>query len=1815
IAIFDLLSRGNPQQQQSGANDARASKASSGGGAETSTSPEDLFAIFVSQCQLNLHVVLLFSPSGDTLRKRIQLFPALVNCCTIDWYTTWALPSLQAVAQQELRTFFLNPPKYLSSLDTSFPSSSGEQEEEERKEEDEGLQEDSEKRGETVREKDLLEREEEEEEEEEEESKEGEERKIDGDSKKERNKKKKKKRRKGSLGGKMRDVLCHIFAEMQEDVTKITEKFRLETKRYNYVTPASYVEFLKLFIHLNSVKSSEIQRQMSQYKSGLEKINSTSKQVAKIQSELEILKPQIIQSTQETNDLMENISRIQQNAAASKAVIEREEEICMRQAKEASDVKEQCQRELDIAMPALASAIEALQKLSKSDITELNSMKAPPSGVIKVMEALCKMFKIHPVKAKSSDNSFKKTDDYWTASKKHLLNDSRFLQRLFTYDKDHIPTDIMNEILPYQTDPDFNPEVIKKASVAATSLCKWVLAIILYDQAVKVVGPKQRALEKAEKELRLAMEKLNEKKNELRDVESLIGQLMQQHQEAEVKKQDLTIQYEDCLRRLEVAERLIHDLAGENTRWEISYSQLQERVKTLLGEIILTSAIAAYAGVFTASYRHQCLGAWMETLSHNGVKLSRAFDLQKAAGDSLQIQNWVYNFLPNDSLSIENALILTLSKKRWPMLIDPQKQAIRWLKKTYPDMTVLRSSTSGDESYFFSLKVAIEIGSTVLLENCGEELDASLDPLLARAVFKAGGSVAMIRLKDSTIEYSRDFQLYLSTLLPNPHFSPEYCSLLTIINFSVTVEGLEDQLLNILVSLEKPAIEARRHALILESSTSQQQLKALEEKILSLLSNAKGDILDDKELIATLGSSKGASQSIEERVEEQKKTEELIERTRKDYRSVAHRSARFFVVVTNLAEIDGMYQFSVEWFHDIFIQAIQVGKRKKGGEEEEGDFTGHLEEINREFLYLLYNSICRSIFESHKLLFSILLALTSLAIDNELDSSQLQLLLLGGGSLPSSSSSSSSSSSCWYEKPSELVDHPWLSHTAWERIVGLDETLRDNAFLDQDFHEFFVDYIDEWKVVFDEDDPTTLEWPDDIDQSLTELERCLVIQAIRPDCLVRCLRILVEEKLGHSFLDPPAFDLHFSFKLATPTRPLIFILSSGADPMNCLLQLAKKHRMERQLLSISLGQGQGPKAVSAIENAVETGAWVLLQNCHLGKSFLSQLERIVEDFALRKSIHPNFRLFLTSMPSPDFPVSILLNSVKVTNEPPRGLRQNLLQSYLGFDAKFLEEHAKPKIWRNMLFGLCYFHALLLERRKFGPLGWNVYYEFSQSDISISIQQLKQFLEEYEEVPWKTLKYLIAETNYGGRITDPWDRRLINYIIDDIYSPGILEENFELSAIEPISIPSSDSTLEDYLSFIRNTLPTDENPEVYTLHPNASMAVSLAEANFILEKLLSLQPPLTEGGTEKDKEKEEEGEEREEEEDSEGDGEERKKRKNRKGRREEGEQEGGEEEGEKGKEASSISSSSQIAASIAQSILDQLPKPFDVAAVQQKYPVRYEDVLNTVLVQELSRFNRLLHVIFSNLKSLQDAIKGLILLTSELEETAKSLVENRVPVCFARVSYPSLKPLSSWIKDLLQRLSFFQRWIDHGHPSTFWLSGFFFTQSFLTGILQSYARKEKIPVDEISFDFAVLPNSATGAAASMLEPPSDGGEGGESIDASSSSLSGMKESGRKEGKSGCCIYGLYMDGARWDSDEQVIAESLPKILFAEMPPILLDPGPSTRPKKASHAYNCPVYKTAVRAGTLSTTGHSTNYVLTIRLAISPEHTEQYWTKRG
>lgn len=141
------------------------------------------------------------------------------------------------------------------------------------------------------------------------------------------------------------------------------------------------------------------------------------------------------------------------------------------------------------------------------------------------------------------------------------------------------------------------------------------------------------------------------------------------------------------------------------------------------------------------------------------------------------------------------------------------------------------------------------------------------------------------------------------------------------------------------------------------------------------------------------------------------------------------------------------------------------------------------------------------------------------------------------------------------------------------------------------------------------------------------------------------------------------------------------VLSAGADPMTELQKLSDRKKIK--FLQLSLGQGQGGKAVRAIKQAQEDQLWVVLQNCHLAPSFMPTLDALIEE--IEEDVTSNFRIWLTSMPTDKFPVSILQNGVKCTNEPPKGLRNNIMGSYLGLDEETFEGCKNGPAFKKLIF--------------------------------------------------------------------------------------------------------------------------------------------------------------------------------------------------------------------------------------------------------------------------------------------------------------------------------------------------------------------------------------------------------------------------------------------------------------------------------------------------------------------------------------------------
>jgi dynein heavy chain len=786
-----------------------------------------------------------------------------------------------------------------------------------------------------------------------------------------------------------------------------------------------------------------------------------------------------------------------------------------------------------------------------------------------------------------------------------------------------------------------------------------------------------------------------------------------------------------------------------------------------------------------------------------------------------------------------------------------------------------------------------------------------------------------------------------------------------------------------------------------------------------------------------------------------------------------------------------MYQYSLAWYISFFGLCID---NTPPSEDLEVRLVSLIDTATTNF----YNNICRSLFERHKRMFAFLLCFRVMQGSNEIDDRELRFLIAG---------------------PSRLIeagpnpDPTWITPKAWNEVKSLDTLAAFQGFL-----KGFIEDLAKWKEIFDCADASSSQFPGGWQAKLTLFQRLLVLRTIRPDSIPAAVQELILSRLGQTFIESPQFDLGSSFDDSSVTTPLIFVLSVGADPAAELVRFAEKKAFAKKFYSMSLGQGQGPRAEQRMTEAMDRGHWLMLQNCHLAVSWLPRLEMLIERIK-PEEVNRDFRLWLTSMPSPDFPVSILQKGVKMTNEPPKGMRANVMRSMSQYDDKMLNDCAKPFEYHKLIYALCFFHALTQERRKYGPLGFNQSYDWTTGDLEMSQKQLKMFLDLYDQVPFKVLRYLTGEINYGGRVTDDWDRRTLLSILDDFYTPKVMSDSYQFTEnARYLSMP--EQSLKMYLASIRD-FPINDAPSIFGLHSNAEVTYQQGEAFTMFSNLLQVQTQA--GGSA--------GQTREE-----------------------------------------------VIFGLATDLLKAVPVRFDQKGVVAKYPQKYEDSMNTVLVQQTDMYNKLLAVVKRSLKDLLKAIKGIVVMSGELEAMANSMFDNLVPKIWENAGYPSTKPLSAWMPDLQARVQFFKDWVDKGPPIVFWISGFFMQQSFLTGIKQNSARQSQIGVDTISFAFRVLSEK------DIKERPKDG----------------------------VLISGLFIEGASWDRERGVLADPRPKELFQEMPPILLIPiGDRKIPE--SGVYNCPVYKVGTRRGVLSTTGHSTNYVLTVELPT--DKPQSFWIKRG
>ena len=960
------------------------------------------------------------------------------------------------------------------------------------------------------------------------------------------------------------------------------------------------------------------------------------------------------------------------------------------------------------------------------------------------------------------------------------------------------------------------------------------------------VEPRRIALRKAEVSLKKKAEELGTAEEQLREVVGKVGKLQEVFQQSELEQATLSKEANTLESKLAGAAKLVEGLGGEKIRWEASIKGYQTDIKNLVGDCAVAAAFLSYAAPFPSAYREYLLKkCWGPAVRKLNLPTSTAWEVQSFLSSTTDVMDWNIQGLPTDPTSVENA-VLVKTYMRWSLMVDPQGQANMWIKAHEgKNLKVLDFQTP---NYAIHIENAMVYGTPLLIQDVGEDLDPILD-----SVFRMTGldqdRKSMILFNDKELSYNHNFRLYLTSKLQNPHYKPEVSIKCNVVNFAVKEQGLQSQLLSIVVKLEEPRLENDKADLVRTVAAAKRKLVELEDSILTLLKTAGNNnpnysLVEDLDLINALQLSKSTSEDVKVKLEAAQKTEERIDIAREGYRSCAVRAAMCFFVINDLSLVDPMYQFSLKSYVELFKHSIQASKADQQGSQEHQsmmmmqqsaaaasasssstaaagahsvellDRCANLNEFHTE---AVYKYVCRALFEKHKLIFAFQLCVQKLKLEDKIDPAEYEFLLKGGQVLDQST-----------RLPNPCAE--WLSEASWDNITELDKLT-----LFKNIAHSFEQNGPEWRAWFRADDPPPEklqppgEWQSNGKREI--FQQMLVLRSLRPDRVIFAARTFIAQNLGPSFVESPPFDLMECFKTSSAITPLIFVLSPGVDPLPMLQQLART--CGQQLFQISLGQGQAPIAAELIEQGLKQGQWIFLANTHLSLRWLPELDKIVERISLMsaKDRNPNFRLWMSSDPTPSFPISLLQTSVKMTTEPPKGLRANLQRLYANMTEEQFNKCKKPEKYKKLLFSLCWFHSIVVERKKFGSLGFNIPYAFNDSDFAVCENILSLYIDEFEETPFDALKYLIAQANYGGRVTDSIDRRLLDVYSAQYFTEGALTvPKFPLSSLEGYYIPE-DGNLESYRKYIAALPKADlDLPEAFGQHPNADGQIGIAHTH-------------------------------------------------------------------------------------------------------------------------------------------------------------------------------------------------------------------------------------------------------------------------------------------------------------------------------------------------------------------------------------------------
>ena len=1384
-------------------------------------------------------------------------------------------------------------------------------------------------------------------------------------------------------------------------VREAAEEYRLVERRHVYVTPESFLELLATFQGMMQSREAVVRHNVERLAGGLATLRRTSENVIALKVDLEERLVDVAEKKVRTEKLVGDMG-VQQEAANAEAEKARVEAATAAEvSREAEAVEARALESLAEAEPAMHAAAAAVDVLEKSMITELKGLNTPPTGVDMVTNAVLVL-----VYGEKSRNLT------WKRAQRMMSKVDKFKRDLAAFDAKEIAPERLVKVEKYMSKASFTPENMSAKSAAAGNLCTWVVNVYRYNRIYVRVKPLMDDLDAAQERKAAADASLEAANAKVGAANAVVEKLRQQYTQATEEKLRVEADARACEERLALAERLVNGLVTEKERWTAQEEQMRESEATLVGDCLLSAGFVNYCGAFDQESRERLWrGTWLPDLVRREVPMSQVPDPIAHLLSSADEARMLAEGLPDDRVSRENGAII-LSSRRFPLIVDPQGQGLRWLARREADTAVVADLR--DRRWERAMEEAITLGGALILENVGDDMDRALKPLLAKRVTERG-SKRFINFRGSDLEVHRDFRLYLQTRVSNPRCRPEVAAHTTLVNFTATERGLQDQLLTRVVDIERPQLEREAQRLKAAFHSYKLEIVQLEDDLLERLAGAPEDILSHLPLIEGLEATKLKASEINRAVDRSRETEAQLSAAREKFRVVAAEGAMLYFILTRLHLVEHMYQYSLDAFLAFFDKSIagESGGRPRDRDADERDPTQEeVYQLKCSLRMGIYRWVSRGLFQRHRI---ILLAqiVFNLLLRGGLDaaavgfSDALFNFLLRGAK----------------QSPATASPLPWLPELQWHACEELSQL--------EGFESFCTDLVEapsrfrEW---FNHPTPESERMPLDwahLDRA--PFKKLLAVRCLRPDRIGVALAGFIEKVLedGRAFLDCDSSRnslgvLEESFANSSNTTPLYFVVSPGMDVMADVSALAEKHGMTKAVTfhPVSMGQGQALAATSLLEVAHRDGHWVMLNNIHLLPAWLGTLERLVEGYRAAGS-HSRFRLFLSSDPSDCIPIGILNGAIKLTNEAPQGLRANLKRTLRAF-APATIDGADPKT-RSIIFGLCFFHSSMVERQRYNPIGMNHAYAFTKGDLLDSARVLQAFMDSNSggRIVWDDLRYIFGRIIYGGKIMDDKDARVASAYLDWHLKDELLDEaEMYPFAGDVVSFHSCPPTsLERYVEHVDENIQT-ESPLAIGLHPNAEIDFRTNESMDLLSAFVELQPRRAGPSV------------------------------------------------SRGSPAAQSARLDDIIFEITEKLADKEIDAEDAAVSDDASASPFLVVLR----QEVEILNGLIAEAMRSLGLLGAAMRGELTMSADLDALQQDLLAGKVPAQWEAISWPTMRNLADWLVDTAKRIEQCEAWIANlpalQLPVVTWLGGLARPVGFLTAVRQGAARRVRAELDSL-----------------------------------------------------------------------------------------------------------------------------------------------------